>query len=147
MIREHSPQSHCPCMQYSFMAEAAQTRMSVNNLDLFSNENVSENRKAGEDSWECSGAIDDEKWDMIDFETISEISYTGSPLVCMRYNYDFMSSIDELGGELVDVAFYSSRLGKEEIADHCDIVRHIGGYLRSCGDQLVGAIIQGQRRG
>jgi hypothetical protein len=63
---------------------------------------------------------------MIDFESVGEISYACSALVCVCYNYDFMSSIDEFGRELVDVAFYSSGLGKEEIADHCDIVRHCG---------------------
>ena len=37
---------------------------------------------------------------------------------------DFVSSIDELGGQLVDVAFDSSWLWEEEVADHSDIVRH-----------------------
>jgi hypothetical protein len=85
-------------MQYSFMAEAAQTRVPMNNLDLFSNENVSEDWKAGEDGWKCGSTVNDEKWDMVDFEAICEISYTRSSFVCVRYNYDFVSSIDELGG-------------------------------------------------
>jgi hypothetical protein len=106
--------------------------MAMYNRDLFSNKDVSEDWKAGEDSWEGSCAVDDKKRDVVDLEAIREISYAGSPLVCMCYDYDFVSSIDEFGGELVDVTFDSSRLGKEEIADHGNIVRHCGGLRTLC---------------
>jgi len=36
-----------------------------------------------------------------------------------------MAAIDELGGELVDMAFDATWLGKEEVADHGDVVRHL----------------------
>jgi hypothetical protein len=98
--------------------------MPMYNGDLLAYEDVSEDWEAGEDCRKCCGAIDDEEWDMIDFEAIREIPYTGSPLICVCYNDDFVSTINEFGGELVDVTFDSSGLGKEEVADHCDIVRH-----------------------
>jgi hypothetical protein len=47
----------------------------------------------------------------------------------VRDNYDLVASVDELRGELVDVAFDSSWLGEEEVADHRNIVRH-GGEAR-----------------
>ena len=106
--------------------------MAMYNRDLFSNKDVSEDWKAGENGWEGSCAVDDKKWDVVDFEAICEVSYAGSTLICVRYYYDFMASVDKLGGELVDVAFDSSRLGKEEIADHGDIVRHCGGLRTFC---------------
>ena len=106
--------------------------MAMYNRDLFSNKDVSEDWKAGEDSWEGSCAVDDKEWDVVDLEAIREISYAGSPLVCMCYDYNFVSSINEFGGELVDVAFDSSRLGKEEIADHGNIVRHCGRLRTFC---------------
>jgi hypothetical protein len=43
----------------------------------------------------------------------------------MRNDDYLMAAIDELGGELVDVAFNAAGLGKEEVADHGDVVRHL----------------------
>jgi hypothetical protein len=70
--------------------------MSVNNLDLLSNDDIPEDWEKGEDSRKGSCAVDDEKWDMVDFEAIREISYAGSPIIRVRYNYDLVTSIDEL---------------------------------------------------
>ena len=76
---------------------------------------------------------------MVDFETICKISYTCSAIICVCDYYHFMSSIDELCRELVDMTFDSAWLGKEEIADHCDVVGHFGGKDRRAvgqhGDQ------------
>lgn len=104
--------------------------MSMYNLDLLSNDDIPEDGEEREDGGKGGCAVNDEKRDMVDLEAIREISHAGSPIICMRYNYDFVSSVDELGRELVDVAFYSTGLGKEEIADHCDIVRHLRGIWR-----------------
>lgn len=38
---------------------------------------------------------------------------------------DLVATIDELGGELVDVAFNAAGLGEKEVADHGDVVRHL----------------------
>lgn len=62
---------------------------------------------------------------MVDFETVCKISDTGSIFICMRDNYDFVSSVDELRRELVDMTFDTSWLWKEEVADHSYIVRHL----------------------
>lgn len=129
MIREHSPQPHSPSMQYGFVAETTQAGVAMDNLNLFSNEDISKDWEAGEDSGEGSCTVDDEEWDMVNFEAISKISYASSPLVRVGYDYDFVPSIDELGRELVDMTFYSPWLWIEEIADHGDVVRHFRGWL------------------
>ena len=106
------------------MAEATQTPMSMYNLYLLSNDNVSKYRKEREDCRESRLTVDDQERDMVDFEAIRKISYAGPPFVCVRYDYDLVSSVDELGGELIDVTFDAAGLGKEEVADHGNVVRH-----------------------
>jgi hypothetical protein len=62
---------------------------------------------------------------MIDFETVREISDSGSSFVSVcNYNY-FMPSVYELCRELVNVTLNSSWLRKEEVANHGDVVRHL----------------------
>lgn len=63
---------------------------------------------------------------MVDFETIGKVSYPCSSLICVGYYNDFVSSVDKLRGELIDMAFHSSRLWIKKVADHGDIVRHDG---------------------
>lgn len=69
---------------------------------------------------------------MVDLEAIREVSHSGSPFVCMRDDDDLVAAVDELRGELVDVAFDSSWLGEEEVADHSNIVRHGEDALLFC---------------
>jgi hypothetical protein len=106
--------------------------MAMYNLDLFSNDDVAKDGEEGEDGRKGGFAVDDEKRDMVDFEAIREIAHASSPFVCVRYDDDFVSSVDELGGELVDVTLDSSGLGEEEVADHGDIIWHCGELERSC---------------
>lgn len=96
------------------MAQIAQARMAMHDLDLFSNDDIPKDWEEGEDGGKGSCAVDDEKWDMVDFEAIREISHPRSPIVGVCYDDDFVSSIDKLCGELVDVAFYSSGLWEEK---------------------------------
>lgn len=69
---------------------------------------------------------------MIDFETVCKISDTCSVLICVCNNYDFVSSVDEFRGELVDMTFDASWLWKEEVADHGYIVRHFDNNYNCC---------------
>lgn len=50
--------------------------MPVHNLDSLSDDDVSENRKEGEDCGHSSLAIDGEERHVIDLEAICEISYS-----------------------------------------------------------------------
>ena len=106
--------------------------MAMYNLDLLSNDDIAEDWKEGEYGWKGRCTVDDEKGDMVYFKAVREISHSRAPVVGVRYNNNFVSSIDELGGELVDMAFDSARLRKEEIADHGDIVWHGDRSERPC---------------
>ena len=101
--------------------------MSMNNLDLFPNDNVSEDGEKGEDRREGRCAVDDKEWNMVDFETIREVSNAGSSIVGVCNHYDFVSAIDEFGGKLVNVAFDASGCREKVVADHSNVVRHSGG--------------------
>ena len=106
------------------MAHAAKTGMSMNNLNLLAQDDVAKDGEEGEDGWECRFSVDDEERYMVDLKPIRQVSYPRSPFVCMCDDDDLVTSIDQLGGKLVDVRFDSPGLGEEEVADHGNVVRH-----------------------
>lgn len=130
MVGKDSTQTHRPGMQNRLMTQAAQTSMAMHNLNPFSDDNIPEHREEREDGRKGGLAVDDEEGDMIDFETVCEVAHTCATLVRVCNDNDFVSAIDELGRELVDVAFDSSWLWEEEVADHGDIVAHR--WMRCC---------------
>lgn len=82
-------------MKNSFTTEAAKTLMAMNDLDLFPNYNISENREEREDSWKCGLAVDDKERNVVDLESICKISDTCSTFVCMSDDDDFVATIDQ----------------------------------------------------
>jgi len=97
----------------------------VYDLNLLSDYDVSKDWKERKDGWKSSFSIDDEERYMVHFETICQIPNAFPTFVGMCYNDDFVTAIDELGRELIDVAFNAAGLGKKEVADHGDMVRHL----------------------
>lgn len=106
------------------MAKTAETAMSMYYLDLFSNDDIAEYREEGKYGWKRCSTVNNKEWHVIDLEAIREVSYTRSFFVCMSDDYNLVAAVNELRGKLVDMAFNTSRLGKEEVADHGNIVRH-----------------------
>lgn len=70
----------------------------MHNLNLLADDDISEYGKEGKDCGERRLAINDEERYVIDFETIGEVSYSASTFVCMRYDDDLVSTIDEFLG-------------------------------------------------
>jgi hypothetical protein len=114
----------------------------MHNLNLFSNDNVPKDREEGKDRWEGRGTVDNKEWDVVDLDSIREVSHSSSSFICVRDNYDFVAPVDELRRELIDVAFDSSRLGKEPVAHHRNIVGH-GGVSRCSTRQRISSEEQG----
>jgi hypothetical protein len=100
--------------------------MSMHYLNLLSNNDVAEYREEGEEGWEGCGTVNDEERHVVYFETIREVSYASPFFVGMSDDYNFVAPINKLRRQLVDMTFDASRLGKEEVADHGNVVRHIG---------------------
>lgn len=92
--------------------------MSVNNVDSFADEDLAEDREEGEDGWHGSFAVDYEEGDVVDFETIGEVTNSVTRGVGVGYDYYFMATVGEFRGELVDVRFDTAGLRVEEVADH-----------------------------
>lgn len=105
--------------------------MPMHDFDLLSQDDIPEYWEEGKNSRESSFSIDDKERYVVDLEAIRKISNTTSSFICMGDDDDFMATIDELGRELVDVAFNAAGLGEKEVADHGDIVRHFEGFQYS----------------
>ena len=124
MIGKDSTQTHGPCVQNGFMTKATKTPMTMHNLNLLANHNVSKDGEKGKYGWKGGFAVYDEEGNVINFEPVGQVPDTSSVLVCVSDDNDFMPTVDELGGQLVDVGLDSARLGKEEVANHGNIIRH-----------------------
>jgi hypothetical protein len=69
--------------------------MSVYDSNALADDDVSEDREEGEDSREGCLAVYDPERDVVDFETIGQVSHAFSTLVGVRNDDDFVSAIDE----------------------------------------------------
>lgn len=101
--------------------------MAMHYLDLFPDYDIPKDREKRENCWQGRFAVDDQEWDMIHFEAIGEVPDTASTLVRMSDDDYFMATIDEFSRQLIDMALDAARLWEEEIADHSNIVCHLGG--------------------
>ena len=99
--------------------------MTVYNADLFSYDNVAEQRKERKYGWKSTFAIYYKERYMVDFQAICKVPNTRSAFVCMSDDYHFVATVDQLSGKLVDVALDSSWLRIEEVAHHSDVVWHL----------------------
>lgn len=79
-----------------FMTQTTQTSVTMDDLNLLSNDDIAENGKEGEDSWKRGLSINDEKGNMVDFETIGKISDSCASFVGMGYDDDFMAAVDKI---------------------------------------------------
>lgn len=142
MIGEDSPQTHRSCVQYSFVAEAAQACVAVHNLDTFPNDDVAKDGEEREDGRKGAFPINDRKGNMVDLEPICQIADSSATFVGMSDYYDFVATVDEFGRELIDVTFDSARLGKEEVTNHSNIVRHLARcfFFRTSCESLIANI-------
>ena len=109
----------------------------MHNLNLFSDDDISKNGKERKNSGESCFSIDDKEWDVIDFESIGQISHARPAFVGVGNNYDFVTAVDEFGGELIDVTFDATGLGIEKVADHGYVVRH----LENCSHRSIWATV------
>lgn len=125
MICKNSSQPHGPTMKDCLMAKIAEASVAMNNLDFLPDDDVAKNWKEGKHGRHCGFSIYNKERNMIDFEAIGEISDASAALVGVSYYDHLVAAIDEFSRELVNVTFDSSRLRKEEVADHGYFVRHI----------------------
>jgi len=96
----------------------------MDDLNLLSKDDVTEDGEEGEDSRKGRFSVDDQKRYMVHLQAVCEIPDACSTSIGMRDDNDVVATINELGGKLVDVTLDTTRLWEEEVADHCNVVRH-----------------------
>lgn len=67
--------------------------MAVDDIDLFTDDDIAEYREEGKDRRECCFSVDDEEWYMVDLEAIGEVTDTRPALVCVGDYDNFVSTI------------------------------------------------------
>lgn len=100
MVRKNRTQAHCPCMKNRLMAETTQAGVSMDDLDLFANDNIPEDRKERENRGHSRLAVYNEERDMVDLEAIGKVSDSGAAFVCMGDNDHFVASVNEFLGRI-----------------------------------------------
>lgn len=75
--------------------------MTVDNLNLFANDDVAEYGEEREERRHRGLAVYDEEGDMVDFEAICEVAYSGAAFVGVGDDDDFVAAVDEFLSPLV----------------------------------------------
>jgi hypothetical protein len=117
VVRKHSNEAHSPGVEQAFVAQIAEGCMAVHDLDLFADENLSQMWKRGEDGWEGRGAVHHPMREVIDLESVGQVSDAGSAGVAVvRWpvgvgdDYDLVAAVNEL---LVQAS--------EQVATHLEV--------------------------
>lgn len=118
--------------------------MAMDNLNLLADDNVTENGKEGEDSREGGLAVDDKEGNVVDLEAIGQVAHTSAAFILMGDDNDLVAAINEFLRQLVDVTFYASRLRKEEVTDHGNVVRHGREWSAESAKNAGGILDQGK---
>ena len=88
-------------MKNGLVAQVAKTSMAVDNLDLFADDDVAEDGEEGKDGGKRRFAVDDEERDVVDLETIGQVSDACAAGVCVGYDDDFVAAVYEFLAMLV----------------------------------------------
>lgn len=104
------------------MAKTTETGMTMNNLDLLPNDDVSKDRKEGKDGGEGGLAVDDKERDMVDLEAVGEVADSSAAFVCVGDDDHLMSPINEFLEPLVSTAqaMKQGRGCSPRTVDRCD---------------------------
>lgn len=108
------------------MTKGAQAPVAVHDLDLLSDNDISVHWKKRKDGRKCRLTVNYEEWDMIDLQAIGEVVNARTTLIRVSNDDDFVSTVYEFGGELVNMRLDTAGLRVEEVADHGDVIRHFG---------------------
>jgi hypothetical protein len=119
MICKDSSQAHGPRMQYSFVAQAAETGVAMDNFDTLADHDIAEDGEEGEDSRKRRLPVDDQERYVVDFEAIGQVSYTCSAGICMSDDDHLMAAVDEFLYIVRNVQDNGRRVLRSR-ADTCD---------------------------
>ena len=103
----------------------------MHDFNPLADHNIAKDWKKREDSRHGRLSIYDEEGNMVYLEAVGEISDSTTTFIGVGDYHHLVTSIDKLGGKLIDMTFDSAGLREEEIADHGNIVWHLGSSMLS----------------
>jgi hypothetical protein len=95
VVREDGPQTHGTRMKNSFSAKAAETGMAMDNVNLLADDDIAEYGEEGEHGRKRRFAVNDEEGNVIDLQSIGEVTDPSASFVCVGNYDDFVSPINE----------------------------------------------------
>lgn len=104
--------------------------MAVYDFNLLSDADVAKDGEEGENRGERCLSVDDKKGDIVHLKAVGEVSHACAVVICVSDDNDFVATVDELAGELIDVRLDASWLREEVVANHSNVVcapRHLCG--------------------
>jgi len=119
MVRKHRAHAEKVGVQNAFLAQRRETRMGVDQLDVLPNDDRPQVRQEREVVWQGGGRGDGHERDVVYFERGEQPTDADAVWrVTVRDDDDFVAATDEVGAEHVNVVFYSTYVGVEEIRYH-----------------------------
>ena len=119
VIGKHRPYTEKVGMQYAFLAQRRETRVGMDQLNMFPHNDRPKVREEREIVGQGGGGSDGHKGHIVDFERREQPTDTDAVWwVTVRDDDDFVAAPDEVGAEHVDVVFYPAHVGVEEIRYH-----------------------------
>ena len=97
MVREARLEAHGPRMQDRLVAQAAQARVAVDNLDLLADEDVAEDGEKRKHCGEGRLAVDHKERRVVHLEPVRKVPHTRAVAVCVRYDYHLVPAVNQLG--------------------------------------------------
>jgi hypothetical protein len=82
-------------MENGLCAKATQAGMAMDYLNLLSDDDIAEYGEEREDGRECRLAVDDEEWNVVDLQSVGEVTDSSASFVRVGNNNDFVSPINE----------------------------------------------------
>ena len=89
----------------------------MNNFNLFSYEDIPQNRQRNKETWKNHKSDKHPEWDVINFDKGLNVSDTHSVLVGVGDDDHLVTSLVEALCEVVNVTFYATKVGVKEIRD------------------------------
>lgn len=119
VIRKHRPYTEKVRMQNAFLSERRETRVCMDQVDMFPKDDRSQVREEREIVWQGGGGSDGQKGNIVYLERGEQPTDADTVWrMTVRDDNDFVAPTDEVGAEHVYVIFHPANIGIEEIRYH-----------------------------
>ena len=118
VIGEHGLNAQYPGVDDGLECERRERRVAVHDVDAFADQDVPQDRKRGEQRWQCALVVDHIEWQVVDFHSVRHVPHAGSIAVGVRHDHHLVAAVHQALRQLINVAFDTPNVRVEEIAHH-----------------------------